>query len=210
MKQYRHLEELRSGFKNKRGAIRRRLREYRAVPHEEYFYELIYCLMTPQSSAVNAAKAQRVFERHDFYNTDCDPEPLLQQKEYYIRFHRSKAKWILEMKSNYRSIFDVTVGSLPAYEKREWFVKNVRGLSYKEATHFLRNIGKNDGLTILDRHILKNLLYYKVISSRPASVTKKNYLSIEKKFQQFALDVGISVDELDLLFWSNEAGEILK
>ena len=33
---------------------------------------------------------------------------------------------------------------------------------------------------------------------------------IEKKFQQFAEQIGISVDELDLLFWSNEAGEILK
>ncbi len=210
MKHYRHLDELYSGFRAKRRAIRRRLREYGKVPEEKYFYELLYCLMTPQSSAVNAAKAQKNFELHNFQFVSIDPEPMLYQKDYYIRFHKSKAKWILEMKTNYSSIFSTAVAALSATEKREWFVKNVRGLSYKEATHFLRNIGMNDGLTILDRHILKNLLYYKVMSSIPKTLTKKNYLTIEKKFQQFADQIGISVDELDLLFWSNEAGEILK
>jgi N-glycosylase/DNA lyase len=210
MKQYRHLDELHSGFNKKRIAIRRRLQEYREIPEDKYFYELLYCLMTPQSSAVNAAKAQRNFEVHNFQFTDIDPEPMLYQKDYYIRFHKSKAKWISEMKSNYPAIFAVTVNTLSAIEKREWFVKNVKGLSYKEATHFLRNIGKNEGLVILDRHILKNLFYYKIISSIPKTVTKKNYFGIEKKFQQFANKIAISVDELDLLFWSNEAGEILK
>ena len=210
MKQYRHLDELYSGFKNKRAAIRRRLKKYRKISEGQYFYELLYCLMTPQSSAVNAAKAQKNFELHNFQFTTLDPEPLLYQKEYYIRFHKSKAKWISEMKLNYSAILETTTGKFSAIEKREWFVKHVRGLSYKEATHFLRNIGKNEGLTILDRHILKNLLYYRVITSIPKTLTKKNYLIIEKKFQQFAEQVGISVDELDLLFWSNEAGEILK
>ncbi len=210
MKQYRHLEELYSGFKKKQEAISRRLREYCKISEQQYFYELLYCLMTPQSSAVNAAKAQKNFELHNFQFTNIDPEPLLYQKDYYIRFHRSKAKWIAEMKLNYPAILEITVSSLSAMEKREWFVKNVKGLSYKEATHFLRNIGKNEGLAILDRHILKNLLYYRVITSVPRTLTKKNYLIIEKKFQQFAEQVTISVDELDLLFWSNEAGEILK
>lgn len=211
MKRYHHLGELYSEYKNKRRAIRRRLKEYLEIPKEKYFYELLYCLMTPQSSAVNAAKAQKNFELHNFqFSTTVDPELLLYQKDYYIRFHKSKAQWILEMKSNYEQIFATTISRLSAAEKRDWFVKNVRGLSYKEATHFLRNIGKNDGLTILDRHILKNLLYYRVITSIPKALTKKNYLQIEKKFQLFAKEVAISVDELDLLFWSNEVGEILK
>lgn len=210
VKQYRHLEELYIGFKNKKKAIRRRLQDYREIREHRYFYELLYCLMTPQSSAVNAAKAQKEFELIDFQFTECDPEPLLYQKDYYIRFHKSKARWIREMKSNYTAIQAVTVSSRTAVEKREWFVQNVRGLSYKEATHFLRNIGKNEGLVILDRHILKNLLYYRVIPAIPKTLTKKVYHSIEKKFQLFADEIGISVDELDLLFWSNEAGEILK
>jgi N-glycosylase/DNA lyase len=210
MKNYKQIDELKESFSVKRDAIRQRLREYGEVPQEQYFYELLYCLMTPQSSAVNAGKAQRDFESIDFRNNDADPEPILFQKDHYIRFHKSKAKWIAAMKENFETILQVAVGNLTADEKREWFVKNVTGLSYKEATHFLRNIGKNDGMAILDRHILKNLKHHGVIRSLPSSMNKKRYLSIEKKFQAFAVHIGISVDELDLLFWSNEAGEILK
>jgi N-glycosylase/DNA lyase len=116
----------------------------------------------------------------------------------------------MEMKAGFAAISGIVRSTLTAEEKREWLVRSVKGLSYKEATHFLRNIGKNEGLTILDRHILKNLKYHSVISALPKTVTKKNYLTIEKKFLRFAHDIGISVDELDLLFWSNETGEILK
>ncbi|MEI7907448.1 MAG: DNA lyase [Bacteroidota bacterium] len=210
MKNYRHIEELKVSFTTKKDAIRVRLKEYGEVPQEKYFYELLYYLMTPQSSAVNAGKAQKDFESLDYRHTNADPEPVLFQKDHYIRFHRSKARWIEAMKKNYDTIMQVTVGPMSAEEKREWFVKNVIGLSYKEATHFLRNIGKNDGLAILDRHIVKNLKYHGVIRSLPLSLNKKRYLSIEKKFQTFAGEIGLSIDELDLLFWSNEAGEILK
>lgn len=207
---YKHLDRLREEYARKRSAIRKRLREYRAVPEEKYFYELLYCLMTPQSSAVNAAKAQSNFEAAGYLQNDLDPEPLLHQPDYYIRFHHSKARWIRLMKENFHTILTVTTSPMPAVEKREWFVKNVKGLSYKEASHFLRNIGKNDGLTILDRHILKNLKVFGVIRSLPVSLTRNRYLEIEQKFQSFARQIGISVDELDLLFWSSETGEILK
>jgi len=207
---YRNLDGLYESYAKKRTAIRRRLREYKAVPVSGYFYELLYCLMTPQSSAVNAAKAQRRFEEADFKHCELDPVPFLFTDEYYIRFHHSKSRWITEMKHRYEEIEAVTVGPMSAAEKREWFVKHVKGLSYKEATHFLRNIGRNEGLTILDRHILTNLKRYGVIRSLPPSLTKKRYLQIERKFLRFAEETGISADELDLLFWSAEAGEILK
>lgn len=210
MKQYRHLDELRTMYDVKRTAIRKRLVEYRKVLPKQYFYELLYCLMTPQSSAVNAAKAQALFEALDFEHKEVNIESVLRTKEHYIRFHRSKARWIAKMKQQYENIYEIVSGNFSAIEKREWLVKYVLGLSYKEATHFLRNIGKNEGLTILDRHILTNLKYYGIIRTIPKSLTKKNYISIERKFQAFAEYVNITVDELDLLFWSSETGEILK
>ncbi|MFI5201154.1 MAG: DNA lyase, partial [Candidatus Kapaibacterium sp.] len=79
----------------------------------------------------------------------------------------------------------------------------------KEASHFLRNIGVR-GLAILDRHILKHLKRLGVIKLIPTSLTKKRYLEIEKRWKKFADRVGISIDELDLLFWSIETGEIRK
>lgn len=210
MKHFKHIDELHSEYKRKKAAIQKRLRDFKNVKPERYFYELLYCLMTPQSSAVNAAKAQKKFEERDFLRNDFNPERILFDKENYIRFHKTKAKWIKEMKLQFPAIQRVVQSNRSAAEKRYWLVSNVKGLSYKEATHFLRNIGMNDGLAILDRHILRNLKYHGVLRSLPDTLTKRRYLSIEKKFHSFADEINISTDELDLLFWSREAGEILK
>lgn len=207
---YKNLDPLLRDHGQKQAAVRERLAQFRAIPPEKYFYELVYCLMTPQSSAVNSFKAQQMLTAYDFQNKEIDPEPLLHQKEYYIRFHRTKAQLLLEMKACYGEILRAVSNGSSAVEKREWLVANVKGIGYKEATHFLRNIGRNEGLAILDRHILKNLKEHGVIRSLPRSLTRKKYLSIERRFQKFAEEVEIPVDELDLIFWSNEAGEILK
>ena len=207
---YKDLESLLSSHRLKRAAIRKRLAQFKSIPTEKYFYELVYCFMTPQSSAVNSFKAQQVLETHDFQHQEINPEPFLHQKEYYIRFHKTKARLLLEMKSQYDNILASVTNGNSAFEKREWLVINVKGLGYKEATHFLRNVGRNDGLAILDRHILRNLKRHGVIRSLPTSLTRKKYLNVELRFQKFAQELGVAVDELDLVFWSNEAGQILK
>jgi N-glycosylase/DNA lyase len=88
-------------------------------------------------------------------------------------------------------------------------VRNIKGLGYKEASHFLRNIGFK-GYAILDRHILRNLCRWGVTEETASPGSKKKYLEIEAKMKDFANEIGIDFDDLDLLFWSNETGEILK
>jgi len=61
-------------------------------------------------------------------------------------------------------------------DMREWLIRSIRGIGYKEASHFLRNIGLGENLAILDRHILKNLKFFGVIEEIPASLPKKNIL----------------------------------
>ena len=85
----------------------------------------------------------------------------------------------------------------------------VKGLAYKEASHFLRNVGYF-GITILDKHILRTLHEYGVISEVPKSLNKKRYLEIESKFIKFCQDVNIDMDEMDLLLWSMKNGNIMK
>ena len=96
------------------------------------------------------------------------------------------------------------------FETREWFVKNVKGLGYKEASHFLRNIGLGKNFAILDVHILKNLKRYKVIKKIPPSISKKTYIKIEESVREFSGRINIPLEELDLLFWSHETGVIFK
>jgi N-glycosylase/DNA lyase len=206
---YRHIEELQGAFEQRKDAIRTRLAEFAAVPPSGYFYELVYCLLTPQSSAVNAARAVELLKDEDLLGRDIPCAPLLRRKELYIRFHNTKARHLAEVRRTYPEIARHLTDSHSSPELREWLVRNVRGLGWKEASHFLRNIGHRN-LAILDRHILKNLKRHNVIRSLPKSLTPKRYLAIEKRFAAFASGVGISMDELDLLFWSNETGEILK
>jgi len=204
------IEEMMQIYKTRKEAIRTRLSEFSAVPPSEYFYELVYCLLTPQSSAMHAEQVADQLRKAGFQNQKINPEPFLRKKECYIRFHRVKSRYLIQLKDQFPLILEKIDKSKSAFELRDWLVKNVLGLGLKEATHLLRNIGKNDGLAILDRHILRNLKRLKVIQSIPKSISRKHYLKIEKRFAEFASDIGIVLDELDLVFWSMETGEIRK
>ena len=206
---YRGVEELLAELESRREAIRARLEDFAAVKPEGHFFELVYCLLTPQSSAVNAGKAVALLQERGIC-ADCNElATLLHQKEFYIRFHNTKARHILEAQEKFAEIAGMIAGEPDAARLREWLVLNVKGIGWKEASHFLRNIGRRD-LAILDRHILRNLKRHQVIRSLPKTLTRKQYSTIEEQFARFAEEIGISMDELDLLFWSRETGEILK
>lgn len=193
----------------RRDAIASRLSDFSAVPRSEYFYELLYCLLTPQSSAVNAGKAIDVLRERGFREEEFDPAPVLARREHYIRFHRTKAARLLSVRREFATISARLADGSSSAELRHWLAGNVNGLGLKEASHFLRNIGHRE-LAILDRHILKNLVAAGVLRRLPKTLTQTRYLAIEKKFAGFAKRTGIPMDELDLLFWSMETGQILK
>ena len=96
-------------------------------------------------------------------------------------------------------------------ERRDWLAKEprIKGLGYKEASHFLRNVGFK-GYAILDKHILRCLNEVGVVDSPKPPTTRKRYLDIESRMQRFAAEVQIDFDELDLVLWSMKTGEILK
>jgi N-glycosylase/DNA lyase len=132
-----------------------------------------------------------------------------------VRFGNNKAKYITEA----RKLFTAN-GKINVKEKlsqfdgvfgmRTFLVKNVKGFGMKEASHFLRNIGFYEDIAILDRHILKNLVKYGAIKEIPKTITQKKYIEIENKMREFAKRTGIPLSHLDLLFWSEETGEIFK
>jgi N-glycosylase/DNA lyase len=216
-KRYRELDILHIDFLHRSELIHARLAEFSQVPAGDYFYELAYCLLTPQSSAVHAGKVVLALQKISFRERGGDPTALLRQKDQYIRFHNTKARRLLAIRDLYPLVEKELLHSrdTPDFARRdasrlrEWLVTNVKGLGWKEASHFLRNIGYRD-LAILDRHILKNLRRHGVLRSLPQSLTAKRYLAIEQAFALFSATIGITMDELDLLFWSRETGEIRK
>lgn len=96
-------------------------------------------------------------------------------------------------------------------ERRDWLAKEpgIKGLGYKESSHFLRNVGFK-GYGILDKHVLRCLAEVSVVDSAKPPTTRRRYLEIETAMREFARDVRIDFDELDLVLWSMKTGEILK
>src|SRR6266705_2949608 len=210
------LEELKDLYSEKRNDIHQRLREFREIldrNDDDVFAELCFCLLTPQSSAKTCwAAVTRLKEKSLLLKgAPGELEPLLND----VRFNESKAKYIVQAREQFSKNGDLQVkphlrSFVNNYELREWLVENVNGLGYKEASHFLRNVGLGEEFAILDRHILRNLKDFGVLPEIPTSLTKKRYLEIEEKVRRFSREIGIPMGELDLLLWSKETGWIFK
>jgi N-glycosylase/DNA lyase len=95
--------------------------------------------------------------------------------------------------------------------RRDWLAqeRRIKGMRYKEASHFLRNIGLK-GYGILDKHVLRCLTDLGVVESPKPPATRAHYVAVEENLRRFACDVRIDFDELDLVLWSMKTGEVLK
>lgn len=196
-------------YREYKPAIQKRLGEFSEVQRKDWFYELCFCICTPQSRAENAFAVEIELREKDFKHNDLNLVSALGNKERYIRFHNQKAKNLEKMKSMFYEIETLLESKNTPEFKRFWLAENVRGIGMKESSHFLRNIGYIN-LAILDRHILKHLTFCGLFESVPVLKSAKHYLEIERRFLDFANHVNIPLDELDLLFWSYETGAILK
>ena len=88
-------------------------------------------------------------------------------------------------------------------------VKNIKGLGYKEASHFLRNVGRRD-VAIIDRHVLKWLYDEGYLEKIPKNLNSYKYEKLERILSELALKKGVTLAELDLMIWYKKTGMILK
>lgn len=172
----------------------------------EWFSELCFCILTANSKAKSALAIQSKLGTRGFCTY---PESKVRQCiiDHKHRFHNNKAKYIVAARKH-RDIKRELAG-MDSVAAREWLVKSVKGLGYKEASHFMRNVGYND-VAIVDRHILSVLHKYGYIKSRPPHLTKNAYLDIEKTLAKIAKENRMSLAELDLYLWYMKTGEVLK
>jgi N-glycosylase/DNA lyase len=203
-------DELQAQYRDQKNKIIQRLEDFKNVPEDQYFYELLFCLLTPQSSAVHCNAAANALKDAGFRECDIDPEPYLAPSETgYVRFHKTKARRLLALKDSYADTHSALATYSNDKELRSFLVKNVNGIGYKEASHFLRNIGRLD-VTIIDRHIITNFIRLGILTDKPTSISPKRYLELEAAFEELAAITNIPVPALDLLLWSRETGFLLK
>jgi N-glycosylase/DNA lyase len=196
--------------------IKKRLEEFKRMmkkKDEDIFAELCFCILTPQSKAKNCWEAIEGLKEKNLLLYGNKNEIKKELKN--VRFKNKKAAYIVEarkffLKDGKLSIKTVINSFKNPFDLREYIVKKIKGIGYKEASHFLRNIGLGENLAILDRHILKNLKNYGLIKEIPRTLTKRKYLEIEKKYIEFSEKLNIRADELDLLLWAKETGYVFK
>lgn len=187
-----------------------RLKEFESLNRKNtkhWFSELCFCILTANSKAQTALKIQDELKAKGFCEcTSGDVKKCIIKHKH--RFHNNKTKYIIEAR-NHLDIKKKIISIKDEKEKREWLVKNIKGIGYKEASHFLRNVGYKN-LAILDRHILNLMVENKILKEKPKSLTKKMYLKIEDKFNSIADRIKISPAELDMYMWYMKTGKVLK
>jgi len=193
-------------YQKNKPQIQKKLNKFKSLDKKYYFSEFLFCLLTPQSQAQKCWQAvEELSKLHTFRKREV--EKILQSK---TRFHKTKTNHILNAPHLWHKEIKGKIRQDNPQWSRRWITENVRGLGMKEASHFLRNIGfSNNQIAILDRHILKNLKAQNLIKETKIK-SEKHYLEIEQIYLNYAKETNIPADELDLLWWSQENGEIFK
>lgn len=191
--------------------IKERVKQFKDLHKKgngEWFDELCFCILTANSSADMGIKIQSYMKERNGFKEYSEEEISEVLEDMGYRFYNRRAEYIALAREHKDDLKDKLTSLEDSFEKREWLVDNIKGIGYKEGSHFLRNVGHLD-LAILDRHILRRLEKHGLIEI-PKTLTKKRYLDIEKEFFELSEKEDIQPGELDLYLWYMETGEVKK
>ncbi len=207
-------ERLRLAYLEKRDSIGARLREFKDVfkngDDRRVFEELAFCILTsavgPKVGLLSLGSIRDVLMEGG--------EDELYRRLLGVHKYPEKAGFIVETREYLKREFDFKLKDLilsfkDPMERRDFFAlnRNIRGIGYLQASHFLRNIGFS-GYAILDKNVILSLYNLGVIENPRPPTTRNRYLEVEERLKGLAEDLGIGFDELDLLLWSERTGHI--
>jgi N-glycosylase/DNA lyase len=211
------IENIKEAHKLRLFEIQQKISEFREIwlfgNDERLWEEMVFCFFTGGCSAKMGLRSiEKV--RHLLQNGKY--EDLVDALSGTHRYPLARSKYIIASRSFLSEHCEMKLrDKLSAFEndleRRDWLVKvkGLKGLGYKEASHYLRNIGLS-GYAILDKHVLRCLAELQLIDEPKPPSNRAKYLEIETILKKFAGEVEIDFDELDLVLWSMKTGEILK
>jgi N-glycosylase/DNA lyase len=213
------IDRLRATHATRRTEIRARLNEFdqiwNAGSDARLWEEMTYCIFTAGSSASSGINAVEAIKPLLETGSRSAITRALKKPPAY-RFHNVRAEHIVATRQFLRANLSMRLrDKLDSFrdpdERRDWLARTpgIKGLGYKEASHFLRNVGFK-GYGILDKHIIRCLSELGVIDSAKPPTSRNRYLASESRMKDFAKDVRINFDELDLALWFMKTGKILK
>ncbi len=100
------------------------------------------------------------------------------------------------------SIRNILTHSKSGAEARLNLASIATGIGPKQASLFLRNIGYDDDLAVLDTHVLRYIRWIGLVFDYPIRVHSiKKYERVEKQFRSHAQQLGFSVAQFDIAVW---------
>jgi N-glycosylase/DNA lyase len=215
------IDELKAIYEEKRHEIKARLAEFsdigNAASDETLFEELTFCIFTAASSARMGLRSVETIRPLLMAGSKRQLQRAL---KHVHRWPRARGAYVYETREYLRQHHGLGQNMglrnrlkqfADPQQRRDFLAANprVRGLGYKEASHYLRNIGFT-GYAILDKHVLGRLAEFGVIDNPKPPSTRRRYLAAEARMKDFAREIHIDFDQLDLLLWYSKTGEILK
>lgn len=197
--------------------IRRRIGEFRSVwekgTNAELWEEMVYCFFTGGCSAKMGMRSLNSVRSLLAHGTQDQLAKALTGRH---RYPNARSRYVVASRDFLREHCGMDLrkkleGFDCGLERRDWLVreKGIKGLGYKESSHFLRNIGFS-GYAILDKHVLRCLAELEIIEEPKPPNTRSKYLKVEEKLKELSQAAKIDFDEMDLVLWSMKTGEILK
>lgn len=171
------------------------------------FSELCFCILTANYTAEGGVRIQREMEEGFFKLSRLKLAERLRSLGY--RYPKTRAKYIVEARMLFDDVWRILNEENEQTIIRKWLADNVQGIGFKEASHFLRNIGFKD-LAIIDKHVLRVLNRYGLIERVPKTISRGRYLEVEQTLSKIAGELKVSLAELDLYLWYMDTGKVLK
>jgi len=192
----------------------------RNIAERDLIYELVCCVLSSRvpfelARAATDRMDQELLLEADVWKT---PIPSLHERMLEVllapldlsgkarryRFPHVRAKQLEETR---QALIRVS-GGLPALidnsiedlEARRRLVREVSGFGPKQASMFLRNVGRSYDLAILDSHVMRFGRATGVLSGQvPTSLSQ--YEQLENSFRHYAKTTGYSVGCVDSAVW---------
>jgi N-glycosylase/DNA lyase len=211
------IERIKATHAVRKREIEKRLAEFAAIGKRgtdlKLWEEMVFCFFTGGCSARMGLNALEAIKPIILTGDQADLALALSGVH---RYPNARSRYVVASRDFLRESFGLRLRKkLNSFdcrlERRDWLVKEkgIKGLGYKEASHYLRNIGFK-GYAILDKHVLNCLAELKIIDDPKPPNTRTKYLTIEEKLKNLTEKTGIDFDELDLVLWSMKTGVILK
>ena len=210
------IEELKALYAEKEDEIKERLGEFEyareSADDTRILEELCFCILTSAVGPKIGMKSLHAIQ--DILSNGSEKEMFERLKG--VHKYPEKASYIVHTVDYLQKDCSLKMRELvdsfdSPEERRDFFALNkyIKGLGLTQASHFLRNIGFK-GYAVLDRNVVGMLHKLGVIESPKPPTSKKRYLETETKMQNFAEELGIDIEQLDMLLWSMKRGYIPK